>query len=195
VLGFVTITSTSYRRFPCWALAAALTGNQPAPVSAPNQFQLVLKVLTAERNRPLGTRPTLAIGIVYQRKSPDSRDVKDRFAAEIGKGAANDRAPAVRFGLIDVSNPADLASQVARTNPDILYVSPLPGFDLGPIVSLSRARKILTFTGVPAYVRSGLSVGFSSEPGEARILINRKASRAEGADFSSKLLKLARVIE
>jgi hypothetical protein len=186
----------SLRRFPCWALAAALTGNQPAAVPMPMQFQLVLKVLSAERNRPLETRKALAIGIVYQRKSPDSRDVKDRLAAEIEKGTANHRAPAVRFALIDVSNPADLASGFARANPDILYVSPLPGFDLDSVVSLSRARKILTFTGVPAYVRSGLSVGFSSsERGDARILINRKASLAEGADFSSKLLKLAQVIE
>jgi len=182
-------------RFPCWALAAALMGNQAMPVPMPIQFQLVLKVLTAERNRPLETRPALAIGIVYQGKSPDSRDVKDRFAAEIEKETANHVVPPVRFGLIDVSNPADLASEFARTNPDILYVSPLPGFDLDAIVALSRARKILTFTGVPAYVQSGLSVGFSSELGAARILINRKAYLAEGADFSSKLLKLAQVIE
>jgi YfiR/HmsC-like len=192
----VAVTEMSCRRFPCWALAAAaLTGNQTAPVPVPIQFQLVLKVLTAERNRPLETRKDLAIGIVYQRKSPDSRDVKDQFAAEIEKGTANHRAPPVRLGLIDVSNPADLASGFARVNPDILYVSPLPGFDLDAIVSLSRARKILTFTGVPAYVQSGLSVGFSSERGDARILINRKASLAEGADFSSKFLKLAQVIE
>ena len=185
----------SYCRFPCWALAAALAGNQAAPVAMPIQYQLVLKVLTAERNRPLETRKALTVGIVYEGKSPDSRDVKDRFAAEIGKGAASSPAPPVSFGLIDVSSPAGLASEFARTTPDILYVSPLPGFDLDSIVSLSRARKILTFTGVPAYVQSGLSVGFSSERGDARILINRKASLAEGADFSSKLLKLARVIE
>lgn len=186
----------SCRLFPCWALAAALTGNQPAPpVPIPIQFQLVLKVLTAERNRPLETRKALAIGIVYQRNSPDSRDVKDRFAAEIEKGTANHRTPPIRLELIDVSNPANLASELARANPDILYVSPLPGFDLDSIVSLSRARKILTFTGVPAYVQSGLSVGFSSERGDARILINRKASLAEGADFSSKFLKVAQVIE
>ncbi len=185
----------SYRCLPCWALAAALTGSQPAAVPMPIQFQLVLKVLTAERNRPLETRTALAIGIVYQRKSPDSRDVKDRFAAEIEREAANHRAPTVRFRLIDVSDPAALASEFERASPDVLYVSPLPGFDLDSIVALSRARKILTFTGVPGYVRSGLSVGFSSERGDVRILINRKASLAEGADFSSKLLKLAQVIE
>ena len=101
----------SLRRFPCWALAAALTGNQPAAVPMPMQFQLVLKVLSAERNRPLETRKALAIGIVYRRNSQDSRDVKDRFAAEIAKGAVNHQVPPVRFGLIDVSNPADLEAE------------------------------------------------------------------------------------
>ncbi len=182
-------------RLPCWALAAALAGNQPAQVPMPAQIHLLLKVLTAERNRPLETRQALAIGIVYRRDSEDSKDVKDRFAAEIAKGTADHQVPPVRVGLVDVSNPAHLESALARTNPDILYVCPLPGFDLDAIVSLSRARKILTFTGDPAYVRSGLSVGFGPDRGEARILINRKAYLAEGADFSSKLLRLAQVIE
>ncbi len=185
----------SFRCFPCWALAAALTGNQLAPVPTAIQLSLVLKVLTANRNRPLETRPVLVIGIVYQRTSRESREVKDRLVAEIEKGTANDWAPPVRFGLIDVSNPRDLASGVETTKPDILYVSPLNGFDIDAIASLSRARKILTFTGVPTFVKLGLSVGFGSERGETRILINRKASLAEGADFSSKLLKLAEVIE
>lgn len=185
----------SYVSLPFWALAAALTGSQPAPVPESTQLGLVLKVLTAERNRPLETRETLTIGIVYQTRTPDSRDVKDRFAAEIEKEAANSRAPTIRVALIDVSRPADLASAFARVKPDILYVAPLPGFNLDSIVSLSRARKTLTFTGVPGYVRFGLSVGFESDNGDARILINRKASLAEGADFSSKLLRLARMIE
>jgi YfiR/HmsC-like len=185
----------SFGRFPCWVLVVALTGNQPAPVPGPGQLALVLKVLTAERNTPLQARPVLVIGIVYLRTSPESREAKDRLVAEIENGTANDWAPPVRFGLIDVSNPRDLASGVATVKPDILYVNPLPGFDIGAIVSLSRARKILTFTSVPAFVKLGLSVGFGSERGETRILINRKASLAEGADFSSKLLKLAEAIE
>ena len=183
------------RRLPCWALVAALMGNQPASVPMPIQWPLVLKVLTAERNRPLQARLALVIGIVYQGTSLESREVKDRLVAEIEKGTANDWTPPVRFGLIDVSNPQDLASGVATTKPDVLYVGPLPGFDIDAIASLSRARRILTFTGVPAFVKLGLSVGFRSERGETRILINRKASRAEGADFSSKLLKLSEVIE
>jgi YfiR/HmsC-like len=185
----------SFCCFSWWALTVALTGNQPAPVPMPIQLPLVLKVLTAERNRPLEARPTMVIGIVYQRTSRESTEVKDRLVAEIEKGTANDGAPRVGFGLIDVSNPRDLARGVAAAKPDILYVSFLDGFDMGAISSLSRARKILTFTGVPAFVKLGLSVGFWSERGETRILINRKASLAEGADFSSKLLNHAEVIE
>jgi hypothetical protein len=183
------------RRFPCWALAAAITGSQPAPVPAPVQLQLVLKVLTAERNRPLETRAALTIGIVYQRTSAESTAAKDRLAAEIAREAASGRTPTVRAGLIDVSTPGDLAGAFARANPDILYVCPLTGLGLDAIVSLSRARKVLTFTPVPAYVESGLSVGFLLDQGEAKILVNRKACLAEGADFSAKLLKLARVVE
>lgn len=185
----------SFCCFSLWAVAAALTGNQLAPVPVSIQLPLVLKVLTAERNRPLETRPVLVIGIVYQRTSRESREAKDHLVAEIESGKAKGWAPPVRFELIDVSNPRDLASGVATAKPDILYVSPLDGFDVDAITSLSRARKILTFTGVPAFVKLGLSVGFGSEKGETRVLVNRKASLAEGADFSSKLLNLAEVLE
>jgi hypothetical protein len=37
-------------------------------------------------------------------------------------------------------------------------------------------------------------VGIGSKAGKPKILINLKASREEGADFSSQLLKLSKII-
>ncbi|MFI5180824.1 MAG: YfiR family protein [Thermoanaerobaculia bacterium] len=179
-------------RLAGYALAATLAS---APVPLPTQYALLLKVLTADRNFPMQGRDDLVIGIVYQRNSPASREVAERLASEIERRSADEGAASARYRLIDVSDPAALAPGVAACQPGVLYVAPLTDFDVRRIAALSRARKIRTATGVPAYVESGLAVGFESDRGAVRIVINREASRAEGADFSSKLLKLARRIE
>lgn len=177
-----------------WAVGAALAAAPAEPVPVATQAALLLKVLAADRNLRARDRADLVIGIVYQRSSRASRDVAERFAAELERAAANDGALRARPGLVDVSAPGALAEGVAALDPGVLYVAPLAGFDVGRIVALSRSLKIRTATGVPGFVEDGLAVGFESDRGAPRIVINREASRAEGADFGSKLLKLARLV-
>jgi YfiR/HmsC-like len=177
-----------------WAVGAALAAAPAETVPVATQAALLLKVLEADRNLRPRDRADLVIGIVYQRSSRASRDVAERFAAEVERATERDGALRARSGLIDVSAPGALAEGVAALDPGALYVAPLEGFDVGRIVALSRSLKIRTATGVPAFVEDGLAVGFESDRGAPRIVINREASRAEGADFSSKLLKLARPV-
>lgn len=174
------------------AVAVAVAAAPPMPVPAPTQIALLLKVLTADRNLAAGDPAGLAIGIVYQRAVPASREAAKQIVAAIeGENRTREGTP-VRYGLVDVSDPSALGPTVAKLRPDVLYVAPLEGLGVAPISALSRAGKIRTATGVPAFVESGLALGFEQAPSGVRILINREASRAEGADFSSKVLKLAR---
>jgi hypothetical protein len=48
---------------------------------------------------------------------------------------------------------------------------------------------------VPDYVGAGCAVGIGTEGEKPLIIINLPAAKAEGADFSSQLLQLAKVIE
>ncbi|MCK4591646.1 MAG: YfiR family protein, partial [Candidatus Latescibacteria bacterium] len=84
---------------------------------------------------------------------------------------------------------------VSRNNIDILYVAPLRALGVKTITGVSRAKRILTLTGVPDYVESGLAVGIGIKGEKPRVIINSPAAKAEGADFSSQLLKLAKVIK
>jgi iron complex outermembrane receptor protein len=63
-----------------------------------------------------------------------------------------------------------------------------------PNVDVSRAKKIMTLTGVPDYVELGLSVAIGIKGRKPQITINLPAAKAEGINFSSQLLKLAKVI-
>ena len=71
----------------------------------------------------------------------------------------------------------------------------LRAFDLAAITDWARKSRIVTLTGIPAFVDRGVSVGIDLQGGKPRILINLQAARAEGADFDSGLLKLARIVE
>lgn len=53
----------------------------------------------------------------------------------------------------------------------------------------------MTFTGVPKYVEQGIAVGIGIQDRKPKIHINLSASKAEGAEFSSQLLKLAEIVD
>jgi hypothetical protein len=181
-------------RLTGWLLAGAVLAPPPASVPVPAQVALLLKVLTADRNLPARSPGGLAIGIVYERNAPASREAAAEAAAELDRVNAAREGPPVRYGLVDVSDPAALAPGVAALQPGVLFVAPLVRLDVGRIAAVSRPAKIRTATGVPAFVDAGLAVGFEPAPGGARIVINTGAARAEGADFSAKVLKLARLV-
>lgn len=56
-----------------------------------------------------------------------------------------------------------------------------------------RAR-LATVTGVPVYCDAGVALGIGRRAGRASIIVNRGASEREGARFSARLLRLARVL-
>jgi hypothetical protein len=65
---------------------------------------------------------------------------------------------------------------------------------LSAITSYSRRAKLLTLSSTPGYVEGGVSLGAVMEGGKPRLLVNLAASKLEGAQFSSDMMKLAKVI-
>jgi hypothetical protein len=77
---------------------------------------------------------------------------------------------------------------------DILYLMPVRALDVEAITTFSRERKLLTLAMEPAYTAQGLSLGLRVHDNRPKFIINLNASEAEGADFSSQLLRLADII-
>jgi len=124
-----------------------------------------------------------------------SLDVKEDFVK------AFDRIPerqvaGVHFRCvsIDWDGSKDIASVLSQERPHVLYVAPLRSVSIEEIVAAARARGIHTWTGIPEYVERGLAVGIGLRGEHPLILVNLTAARAEGADISSQLLSIARVI-
>ena len=173
------------------ALVAAL--RLPAPeqemaVPVDLQFSLFYRILTYDRTLERRAADGLVIGVVFQRRFRESALARDLAIRQLPPDAAGFR---VRFVSIDLDD-VDLASAAVEGGCDVLYVTPLRAVSLRTVTSVSRARGLLTLTGVAAYVEQGLAVGIGLRGDRPEILVNVAASRAEGADFSAQLLGLAR---
>jgi hypothetical protein len=91
------------------------------------------------------------------------------------------------------STPQALGAVLQSRGIDVLYVCPGLEAELAAIIQVARQRQVLTVASRPEFVSRGLSLGVFPIEERPTILVNLPASRAEGAEFSSDLLRLAKV--
>jgi len=160
------------------------------------QIPILSRILVFDRQLQERAGDEIVIGIVYQQRFRASRSAKDEVVAILDDGRVEQiNGIPVRYVLVDLEPGIALVDVVRGHEIDLLYVAPLRAFDIRFITALSRDAKILTYSGVPEYVNQGISVGLDTRGGRPEILVNTVAAAEEGADFSSELLKLARIIE
>jgi hypothetical protein len=166
-------------------------------VPAKNQALLMFRILAYDRN--LASRidnKTVTIAIVYKAGNAGSEDVSSELVSSISDLAksttiVNNAIRVLRIAYADKTFDADLAKAKAST----LYVASGLGDNIAAITASSRARKLLSFGGNEDDVAAGVAVGFALVGDKASILVNVPASRAEGADLDSALLRVARIVK
>jgi hypothetical protein len=176
-------------------LAAPAVLAQEMPVPAPTQASLFTKILTFERNLKTRAGQELLIGVLYQKKVRPSLEAQEEFVRAMcgDPGRRIDGLP-LKCVAIEWTSAPEVEAAVVSTGIRILYVAPLRAVAIPEIVAISRAHKITTLTGVPEFVEKGIALGIALRAERPLILVHLAASRAEGADFNSQLLKLARLI-
>ena len=175
--------------------AAQNAAAQDVAVPVNVHLPILMKILNFDRNLPPRVQGEIWVGVVYQA----GYRVSSRVAADVQASVA--ALPAdilggfpIRAVPIDLDGVDDLAATLAQQRVRVLYVAPLRGVAIGDIVGASRAARVPTMTGVPEYVADGIGVGIDAKGDRPQIVVNVPASRREGADFSSQLLKLARIV-
>lgn len=166
-------------------LAATASASMPVPVEV--QTELFINIGRLDRN--FDPSKGLTIGIVYQQGYPESVRVKDAMVAAIKQR----NLPMVCVPL-EAGSAQLLRKRLSETDASIIYVAPLRSVDVSDIGQITRERKIRTVTGVPEYVDLGIAVGIGLRNKRPLIIINLGSARAEGSDFSSQLLSLARIV-
>ncbi|MEW5875791.1 MAG: YfiR family protein [Candidatus Zixiibacteriota bacterium] len=174
---------------------APLHAGNEMPVPVDIQVPLLMKILSADRALPGRAGRSLVIGVVFQdnnRESSATMSEFTRLAADAqvsGSTAMPVTIEPVRLEKLDA-----LASELAKRKVRVCYITPLRSVDVGAIIAAADSSGSLTCTGVPEYMKSGVAVGIGSRGDRPEIIINIDSAREAGADFSSQLLKLARVV-
>lgn len=77
----------------------------------------------------------------------------------------------------------------------VLFISRSESAQLDEILQKLKGRSILTTGDVDGFARRGGVVRFTTEKGKIRLRINLEAARAENVTISSRLLKLADIVQ
>ena len=178
------------------ALFASVAAAQEMPVPMQTQVGLFVRVLRYDHNLPRADG-ALVVGVLHQSKLRESASAaREAAMAFAGQGRIADLpTTVVQLDLDDRVVSADLERALVSGKVDVLYVCPLRAFDVAAITRATRAHAVLTLTGVPAYAERGLSVALGLVGERPQIIVNLAASRAEGSDLASELLRLSRIIE
>ena len=159
------------------------------------QASLFTKIMTFDRNLKARAGRELKIGVLYQKKVRSSLEAQEEFLrAMCGDPGRRIDGLALKCVAIEWTSALEVDAAVMREGIRVLYVAPLRAVAIDDIVAISRVRKITTLTGVPEFVEKGIALGIALRAERPLILVHLAASRAEGADFNSQLLKLARVL-
>src|SRR5262249_4750305 len=150
-----------------------------------------------DRNLKIRTPDAVSILLAYRGGYDASESAKNDLTGEIARLARDVRVAdlPVRVTPIAYTSPDDLEAALNRTKASALFVC--PGSDAsGPIIStVPRRRSVLTFTAVESWARQAVAIGLVARGEKPTVVINLRASKAEGADLDPALLRIAEVIQ
>jgi hypothetical protein len=169
------------------AVFIAATGSVSAAVPVEMQLALFSKIWKLDRN--FDSTGVVTLVIVYQAGFRDSLLVKDDVVATVQRL----KLP-IHCIPLEVGSEELLRKRLTEINAAVVYVTPLRSVNVAEIARISRTRGLRTITGVPEYVEDGIAVGIGERKDRPLIIINLQGSRAEGSDYSSQLLQLARIV-
>ncbi len=160
-----------------------------------SQYRLYLKILTFDRNLKARIGNELVIGILYAGLVQESRQARDDFARAVTAGSAEFEGLPVSVVPIQYGKKAEIEAALAKGAVDALYVTPIGSYELAPVSAACRARGVSTFSGIPEYLEHGLSVSFGISGRQTKVLVNLGNSRAEGSDFSARVLDMVTIVD
>jgi hypothetical protein len=181
-------------------LILALTGTSAVgedmdiPVS--QQFTIFMKIVDCNREFASHADSVLTFAILYQSNNKQSLTTRDELMNIIAKSPkfTVGKYP-VKFIDIDLDRLGDIAGEFAARKVDIAYITPLRAVKIEDLSAACNKQSVLTFTGITSYLEEGLAVSIANRGGKPQIVINLPAAKAEKVNFSSQILKLARIME
>ena len=162
-------------------------------VPAATQVELLSRIIGYETVLPTRIGGKWRILILKRANDPESDKIAFQVAAALREMKQIQGLP--HEGRIEeFRDPAALAELCATLQISILYLA--PGFteQMPAIATAIAGRPILTVAATPGLVARGAILGFDLVSGRKQIVVGLSRLRANGLEFGSGLLRLARVV-
>lgn len=159
------------------------------------QVDLLPKILSLNKSFNLNdSNSVIKVGILFNSSLRSSMTVKNKIIDQVEGSEFKVKNAKAVLVPIDVSKITNIEQYFIENAIKVLYLTPIRGLDITEITKLCRKNQIITFTGVPNFINENdISVGFELENNKLQITINLESAKAEGANFSSRLLNVSQV--
>ena len=176
------------------ALSLNLSYGQRIKAPLDVQLKLIPKVLSLDKNFDSRKEAQFNLAVLYSSLQRNSSEIKDEFKDAIKKKNMFVKTTKVNTTFIDIAKTPNIGKYLKENKIDVVYITPLRGVDINSIAKVCKEEKALTVTGVIDFMQNEISVSFDIKDKKLQIIINNDAAKLEGTNFSSRLLRIAKVI-
>ena len=162
-------------------------------LSIAQQVPMLVKVLSFDKNAQV-EKKDYVIGILYQNTIAASEAAQqsimqfhDTSQLILSNGTI------ARFTTILIGPDDNWKTTAEEKKLSAVIVTPVDQSLVREISRFCREQKIVSMTTVAEYVNEGLTLGIAKIKGKQVILINLPGSLGEGVNFSSQVLRIAKV--
>jgi len=178
------------------ALAVVVAAQVSAEeVPAPARALILLRVLAYDYQLPKRAGDTVRVAVIYRAGDGRSEAAATETAAALVDAAQHVSVAGRPVRVTSLPYTDGLDRELARAQAAAAYVCPGLSGQAAAIATATQKSQTLTFTDDAESVRAALSVGLVRRGDRAAILVNLVAARAEGADLSAALLRIAEVVK
>ncbi len=163
-----------------------------APIEV--QMKIIPKILSLDKNFNYKKDDEYNIGIIYSSNQRNSVKIKKELEIAVKNKTIFIKKTKVKATFIDLSQITNLEKYIKEYDLNVIYITPLRGVDISSLSKICKQEKILTITGVLDFMQAGISVSFDIVNKKLKIVINNDSAKSEGVIFSSRLLRIAKLI-
>ncbi len=179
-------------------LGAIASGSASGQQDVPPERQVLILARALSYDDEIKSRvgDDVTIGVLVKPGNSTSETMSAAMLKAFrGIGSVKVQGLPLKVTALSYTGGSALSSTVGSQGIDVLYVCAGLEADLPAIIDTTRKHHLLSIGSREDHVTRGLAVGVLPMEGKPTIMVNLGAAKAEGAAFSSDLLRLAKVIK
>jgi hypothetical protein len=162
--------------------------------TADDEAKILLRALSFDRALAARAGTEVVISVVYDARASNGEGERDGRVHAFRKLAGRTIAGLpMRVISSDCSPPSRMDE--ALRGVDIVYLARGAKACVRAVTAATRKLRIASLASERALVEQGVTIGVTIENARPRLLVNLKASKAEGLDLTAQMLQLAEVIK